>query len=269
MSASSRRRKLNAEPEGSPHWMTTFSDMVTLLLVFFVLMYSLSVLDVEKFKAFITSFQGVGILEMGPSPLQGQGPAEETVTSVVPQEQAMLAMLEQEQRIQNEIMGVYSELQSYLQETGLNDMVTISYEDRGVAINIGEQILFDTGKANLRPEALGLLDRLAEFFQRIPYQVSIEGHTDSRPINTVEFPSNWELSSARAARVVRYLTTAHALEPSRFAAVGFGEFRPVAPNDTEENMQANRRVVMVIHVRDVYGSEGEASGAGSSSQSSR
>lgn len=181
----------------------------------------------------------------------------------------MQAMLEQEQRIQNEIMGVYSELQSYLQETGLNDMVTISYEDRGVAINIGEQILFDTGKANLRPEALGLLDRLAEFFQRIPYQVSIEGHTDSRPINTVEFPSNWELSSARAARVVRYLTTAHALEPSRFAAVGFGEFRPVAPNDTEENMQANRRVVMVIHVRDVYGSEGEASGAGSSSQSSR
>ncbi|MBC7347648.1 MAG: OmpA family protein, partial [Clostridia bacterium] len=81
-------------------------------------------------------------------------------------------------------------------------------------------------------------------------------HTDSRPIHTVEFPTNWELSTARAARVVRYFTEVHRLEPRRFGAVGYGEFRPLVPNDTEEHMALNRRVVMLILVAEAPAGEG-------------
>lgn len=251
-----KRRKISTEQKGAPYYMTTFSDMITLMLVFFVLIYSFSILDVEKFKAFIASFQGVGILNMGPQPLEGQGIEQgQEQKPLPPPAPNMEAMLQEEQRIRAEIMQVFNQLQSFLSEAGLADVVEVRMEDRGVALDIKERILFDTGRADLKPEALPVLDRLAQFFQRIPYQISVEGHTDSRPINTMEFPSNWELSSARSAQVVRYLSSSHNLDPRRFAAVGFGEFRPVAPNDSEANMALNRRVVMVIHIRDVYGSE--------------
>lgn len=251
-----KRRKISTEQKGAPYYMTTFSDMITLMLVFFVLIYSFSVLDVEKFKAFIASFQGVGILSTGPQPLEGEGTEQgETQAPLPPPAANMEALLQEQQRIQAEITQVFNQLQSFLAEAGLADVVEVRMEDRGVALDIKERILFDTGKADLKPEALPVLDRLAEFFQQIPYQISVEGHTDSRPIHTIEFPSNWELSSARSARVVRHLTSSYDLDPNRFAAVGFGEFRPVAPNDSEANMALNRRVVMVIHIRDVYGSE--------------
>lgn len=256
MASVPKRRKVTIEQKGAPYYMTTFSDMITLMLVFFVLIYSFSVLDVEKFKAFLASFQGVGILTMGPQPLEGESIQEgQEERPLPPPAPNMEAMLQEEQRIRAEIMQVFNQLQSFLAEAGLTDVVEVRMEDRGVALDIKERILFDTGKADLKPEALPVLDRLAQFFQKIPYQISVEGHTDSRPIHTIEFPSNWELSSARSARVVRYLASNHNLDPRRFAAVGFGEFRPVAPNNSEENMALNRRVVMVIHIRDVYGSE--------------
>lgn len=238
--------------------MLTYSDFITLVLTFFVLLYSFSNLDVQKFRVFLASFQGVGILNQGPAPMEPEEVQQETTQ--VPMFQPNPSLLEATRQLQQTLEEIYTSVQSYLREYGLEDKVELRYTDRGVALDIKEKILFDTGKADLKPEAKVLLDRLAQLFAKLPYQISVEGHTDSRPIHTVEFPSNWELSAARAARVVRYFTEVHRLDPGRFAAVGYGEFRPLVPNDSEKNMALNRRVVMVILVAETEKGGGLAVG---------
>jgi len=246
------RAKRKPQDNGSPAWMNTYADMVTLLLVFFVLLFSFSAIDVQKFKAFVASFQGVGILDWGPSPL------EEVLPPQTPDPTADDATkLPEPENIvpQESFRAVYRLVTEYLEANGLSDVVEVSYTDRGVALNIQERILFDSGKADLKAEAQKTLDTLADLFKTMPYQISVEGHTDPRPIHTVEFPTNWELSTTRAVRVVRYFTEEHGLDPVKFAAVGFGPFHPAVPNNSPENMALNRRVVLVINAKNIYETE--------------
>lgn len=240
-----RRNRTKKEEPGSPLWMTTFSDMMTLILVFFVLLFSLSVVDTIKFQAFLASFQGVGILNWGDKPLEEVQP--ETIAPIpdVSSGQEPLPPAPDYTLIE-----IYQMVEQTLAEAGLEDRVSLRYEEAGVALDIQDRVLFDTAKADLKPEAKAVLDPLAELFKRLPFQIHVEGHTDSRPISNLQFPSNWELSGARASRVIRYFVDTHRLDPHKFAAVGYGEYRPVAPNDTEENMQLNRRVVMVIRANE-------------------
>lgn len=221
--------------------MTTYSDMVTLLLVFFVLLFSFSVINVVKFQRFLASFQGVGILERGTDILQETEPTPNPYAEAEPNfiDPAALAQA-------REMMETYQSLQNFLAQNGLEDMVEVRYEEGGVALDIKERILFDSGKADLKPEAMVVLDKLATFLDKLPNSIRVEGHTDNRPINTPEFPSNWELSAARAIRVIRYFIEKHGLEPARFTAVGHGEYRPLVPNDSPENMAQNRRVVILL-----------------------
>lgn len=221
--------------------MTTYSDMVTLLLVFFVLLFSFSVINVVKFQRFLASFQGIGILERGTDILQETEPTPNPYAEAEPNfiDPAALAQA-------REIMETYQSVQNFLAQNGLEDMVEVRYEEGGVALDIKERILFDSGKADLKPEAMVVLDKLATFLDKLPNSIRVEGHTDNRPINTPEFPSNWELSAARAIRVIRYFIEKHGLEPARFTAVGHGEYRPLVPNDSPENMAQNRRVVILL-----------------------
>ncbi|HHW08104.1 MAG TPA: OmpA family protein [Clostridia bacterium] len=241
-----RKRRSQGELPGSPHWMTTFSDMMTLILVFFVLLFSLSVVDTIKFQAFLASFQGVGVLDWGEKPMEEVQP--ETITPIQDLSSGRDPLPPAPDYT---LMEVYEMVQQTLAEAGLDDQVGLRYEEAGVALDIPDKVLFDTAKADLKPEAQAVLDPLADLFRRLPFQVHVEGHTDSRPISTREFPSNWELSGARASRVIRYYIDTHHLDPHKFVAIGYGEYRPVAPNDTEENMQLNRRVVMVIRANEV------------------
>lgn len=232
------------QDEDVPTWMTTYSDMVTLLLTFFVMLFSFSVINVQKFQHFLASFQGVGILEAGLNvlnePQSIRNLHEESEPTFV--EPVDLAQA-------REMMETYQSVLNFLAENGLEDMVEVRYEDGSVALDIKERILFDSGKADLKPEAMVVLDKLASLLGSLPNNIRVEGHTDNRPINTPEFPSNWELSSARAARVVRYLIDKHKLEPARFTAVGHGEYRPLVPNDSPEHMAQNRRVVILLEPR--------------------
>lgn len=118
--------------------------------------------------------------------------------------------------------------------------------ERGIVISVQNSVLFDSGSAEVRVEALPVLAEVAAALRQIDNNVLVEGYTDNVPIQTAEFPSNWELSSARATNVLRHLLAAGDLEPDRFAAVGYGEYRNIYPNDTEENRQKNRRVDIVI-----------------------
>lgn len=118
--------------------------------------------------------------------------------------------------------------------------------ERGIVISVQNSVLFDSGSAEVRGEAVPVLEEVAAALRHLDNSVLVEGYTDNVPIQTAAFPSNWELSSARATNVLRHLLAAGDLEPDRFAAVGYGEYRNIYPNDTEENRQKNRRVDIVI-----------------------
>lgn len=229
-------------------WTTTFADMTTLLLTFFVLLYSFSSLDTEKFKSFLISFQGQGILNWGDQPLN-----EVAEVTMEPSQN----LVETTQSLLSQAGGtvttedVYKLANNFIMELGLEDEMQAQITEEGVALLIKDRILFDSGKADLKPEAKEILDPVAKLLGALKNEIWVEGHTDSRPIHTREFPTNWELSTARSSRVIRYFVEEKHLDPKRFVAIGYGEYRPVAPNTTWENMQQNRRVVIIIRTEDL------------------
>lgn len=233
--------------QGSPAWMATYSDLMTLLLVFFVLLYSFSIIDAQKFQAFVASFQGVGILENGAQPLDTNYNQSQDVE------------LKQEMGELSEgakLLEVYSVIQTFLTENELEDVIKASYEQRGVTLDIKEKVLFDSAKADLKSGAKVILGQLATLLDELPNQISVEGHTDNRPITTVKFPSNWELSAARSARVVRFFVEDQNLDAQKFVVVGFGQFQPSTTNDNAQGRAQNRRVLIVINSEDIYASGG-------------
>lgn len=237
----SRRKKLSEE--GSPAWMTTYGDMVTLLLTFFILLYSISIIDIERFQKIIisiqTSFLGhTGIMDQSPAPSEGA----ESERSFDQDFLTETAHLERIQRVE-EIMIV---VRSFLAEAGLEDEVELRLEERGIVMELPERIFFERARAELRDEARQVLDQLSELFRALDEPVIVEGHTCNLPISGPEFPSNWELSVMRSVRVTRYLVEIKGLEPHRFTATGYGEYRPLESNETPEGRAKNRRVTIVI-----------------------
>jgi len=238
------RRPAPDEP-GSPLWMTTYSDMVTLLLTFFVLLFAMSVIDIERFQKIIISIQAsffgyTGIME-NPTELDTpeNGAAASNGTQVL--EQSFLEKIRQAEEIKERE-------EAFLVEAGLKGAVEIKLEERGVVMEMPEYIFFERSSAELKQEAKQVLEKLAVFFKEIDNQVIIEGHTCNLPINTYQYPSNWELSVARSIRVTRYLVENLGLKPERFIATGYGEYQPLATNDTPEGRAKNRRVTIVISI---------------------
>ena len=239
----SRRRKRTEESSGgSPGWMTTFSDMMSLLLTFFILLYSMSNVDAEKFKNIAISLQRSLIGGGGPSILDGEDsndmlPIEETPDLKDNQNKDFVSV---------EILDMYKKVSTYIEENKLEANVSVNMNTHGVLVNINEAILFDSGSAKLKDSGIELLKRLEGLINDFENDIVIEGHTDNVPINVDIYPTNWELSTARAVTVVRYLCETEKIDPSRLSARGYGEYSPIAPNDTAENRALNRRVNMFI-----------------------
>ena len=238
--AESRRHRRQAQSgaAGAPAWMVTYSDLVTQLLAFFVILFSISSIDVQRFQLLLSAFRGsVGVLEGGVSlerrPLVGNPPI-----SVVPTLQYTQA--------REQMQAVFQELGRLLEEGGMDGSVQLVPEERGLVVRFADRVLFDLGRAELRPEARRVLDTVAGVLEPLPNPVRVEGHTDDLPIRNERFPSNWELSTARATTVVRYLIERHGFAPSRLSAAGYGEYHPLVPNDSEAARQRNRRVDLVV-----------------------
>ena len=229
-----RRRRPASEPKGAPRWMVTFSDLITLILVFFILLFSMSQIDIVKFRTIADSFQQRQILEFYPSVIPFDDPSAETESE------------DSQGKDDQDLNSLLSNIQSYLKENKLSDVIVATRTERGVVLVLQEQALFDSGEATVLEDAYPFLNKVGDLLAGIPNFVKVEGHTDNRPIDTYRFPSNWELSSARASSVIRYLTRTGDLDPTRFIAVGYGDTRPIAPNDTSENLQKNRRVEVII-----------------------
>lgn len=229
----------NAVPEGT--WMTTYSDTITLLLCFFVLLFSFSNLDVKKFSAMLASFQGaIGILDGGVTLTNDQNAfgGIGVMDDVIPD-------FWHEPEDGRDAAAIYDELSQIIADERLEGDVQVSVEERGIVVRFAEKVLFDLGKADLKPEYQEVLKQFAAAILPWESPIRVEGHTDNLPINTPEFPSNWELSVRRATTVVRFLIE-QGIDPKLLSAVGYGEYQPIASNLTEEGRAQNRRVDIVL-----------------------
>ncbi len=239
MTDSPRRQK---EKPNTDAWVTTYSDMVTLLLAFFVLLFTFASIDEAEFERAITSLQeAFGILRGG-----------RTVTSAEPRIELEDIFDEMRHRDQirdlemSQLRQIRDQIGQRLEEEGMEDDVSMAISERGLVLQFTDHVLFDTAQAILLSEALDILDVLGPKLKQVPNQIRVEGHADSRPINTPQFPSNWELSTTRATSVLRYLLESHDLDPEQLSASGYGEYRPVATNETVEGRAMNRRVDVIL-----------------------
>ncbi|PKR79307.1 flagellar motor protein MotS [Halalkalibacillus sediminis] len=259
-------KKSKQQKKDAPLWMVTYADMVTLILVFFILLFSMSQIDAVKFKAVAESYQERVIFDFSPSAIPLENPTNEEVDIGDDEDLKLLDMEEEEENPDQEdakdqsegdqdldeaeeegnLEELLSEVEQFLSSEGLAEVISANRTERGVVLILQERVLFESGEAELIEEGEPFLNKVGTLLNNIPNHVKIEGHTDSRPISNYRFPSNWELSGARASSVVRFFTDDLSLDPSRFQAVGFADTRPVAENDGSDNWQRNRRVEIVI-----------------------
>ena len=226
-----RRRKNNlSDHDNTERWLLTYADMITLLLAFFIVMYSMSQIDAKKFGKMAEALNGV--LKGGNSIIERYGEQQEKSGHGI----LKLGSLKM---IQKQINERFDKL-------GREGEVETEITERGLVVHIVESALFRVSSATLEPRAMQVLDLIYDRIRETPNHIRIEGHTDDRPIQTAAYPSNWELSSARATEVVRYFINNHDMTPDKISALGYGEFRPVKPNNSIENRAKNRRVDIVI-----------------------
>jgi len=223
---------------GSMRWLLTYADMITLLMAFFIMMYSMSVINLSKFRNVAISirsgFGGVipgqsksilstsGQLSIKPSPLEGD------TTGVAWQ--------------------VVKPLQNYINgEPAAKKTVRVFVDDRGLVLSMtSDRVLFDSGRAEIKAGADPILGRVAGIIRSISNEIRVEGHTCNIPTKTSIFPSNWELSTARATTVVRYMIDKEGIPAIRLSAAGYADTRPLIANDSEQHRRRNRRVDFVI-----------------------
>lgn len=239
-------------------WAIPYGDLVTLLLAFFVVMYAVSSVNEGKYRVASDSLQAafhgtpktMEPVPVGDKPAKGKG--EDTVGGVRP-DQAMKfpekaeaeAKAGANEALQTQLSQMTDDLQNAMQILIDQDMIRVERAPSWVEVEIKTDILFPSGSAEIGTQAVAILERLAGILAERPYPIRIEGHTDNRPIKTAQFPSNWELSAARAARIVR-LFEQRGIKPNRMVVAGMGENQPLAGNDSAEGRNRNRRVALVI-----------------------
>lgn len=231
----SRERKSPDPPKGAPAFMTTWGDMCTLLLCFFVMLLAMSTIDPAKFNVAASSFQNAlsGVLESYPSVMI-------TKDILIPR----LGGDEQNKRMS---VDAALKIKEVVKKEGLEDAVKVKVTETGIAVKLSDPIGFDIGESELKPELIPTLKSICEIINQVPStQIRVEGHTDDLPIKSFKFPSNWELSSSRALNVVKFMASSGSIEPSRFSAIGYGEYRPIVPNTSVENRKMNRRIEIFV-----------------------
>lgn len=223
--------------EGAPAWIVQFGDMMSLLLVFFILLLSFSEIDAVKYRALSDSFR------------EAFGKTDQ-VKDMFNDPQASAQLITEESGSHND--AILDELRSIIPQS-YPGALPDKDNGKGYLVRIPGRLLFDTGKDELKPAMKPTLERMADMLKRrLEVELRVDGHTDNVPINTLRFKSNWELSAGRALAVVHFMIDECGVDPERVSGAAFGQSRPIAPNDTPDHRELNRRV----EFRFVQGDEG-------------
>jgi chemotaxis protein MotB len=253
------------EHENHERWLITYADMITLLMVLFVVLFSIGQVDLAKFQALKHSLAnslggpvkpnpvvsgGAGVLAAG-SQISGAVPGGSgSLGAPIPASQAAIALVAQKAAAteQAKLDNVEVQIEQSLAGKGLQNAVTFRQEVRGLVVTVvTDNVLYAVGSAELEPEGRSVLDAMASALAVLPNNIAIEGHTDNQPIiGGGLYPTNWELSTARATSVLRYLIDTHHLDPARLSAAGYADTRPLVPNTSPANQALNRRVEIVV-----------------------
>ncbi|MGG1401130.1 flagellar motor protein MotB [Bacillus salipaludis] len=239
------RRKFDEEHEEhmDEAWLLPYSDLLTLLLALFIVLFAASSINKSKYEAIMESFKSelsgtqvensqVGLAPTPATVVQQQKPPVQSIQPVNKQKDVELDKLKEK-------------LEAYIEKNHLHATVTLQNTKRGVEVTLKDVILFDPGKADLKKSSFKTLNAIVGLMKTVPNPISIEGHTDNVPIGNAAFSSNWELSSARAVSVLHYFELKH-ISHKRLQFTGYGEYKPIYRNDTKEHRQANRRVNIVV-----------------------
>ncbi len=260
------KRKEDPPPAGSPAWMATFSDLMNLLLCFFVLLFSMSTVDAKKFEAVAASFsQTFSIFEGGATAIGDGILISNGVSQLNELDQYINSTGKMaESEVEKDLMSEYQEasmaqaeemvekieeaLQENINEQEFEKAIDIDFTSQYVSLNLNGAFLFDSGSADLKEEAYPVLDKVAQLLERYATStIEIDGHTDNVPIHTSKFESNDALSSFRALSVFNYFVQTTNLDPANLRHAGCGEYQPVADNSTPEGRAKNRRVEIKIY----------------------
>ncbi|TBU81954.1 flagellar motor protein MotD [Pseudomonas daroniae] len=236
------RRRRHEEHENHERWLVSYADFITLLFAFFVVMYSISSINEGKYKILSETLTGVfnqPDRAIKPIPVGDERPrTTKPDRSMVDEESAQQITASTLQSIADNVRDAFGGL---LQ----SDQLKVRGNELWIEIELSSGLLFPSGDALPNDAAFEIIEKIAKILAPYDNPVHVEGFTDNQPINTAQFPTNWELSTARAASIVRMLAM-DGVDPSRMAAVGYGEFQPVADNATAEGRAHNRRVVLVV-----------------------
>ena len=232
------------ESRGIPPWVITFADMVTLLMVFFILLFAIGTVEQEKWRQIKESLREAlgadAVEEFGTK--QGLDVTPQIQTQV--DQKTVHAVDEVGAMVSREMEDIISEVEEFVFKNKLSGEVRVSSDERGAVITISDVVLFPAGSAEMTPQGRKNLRQVFDVLQQFNYNVKVEGHTDNTPIRTLKYPSNWELSASRASEVAHMLID-DGFPPERLSVEGFAEFRPKVPNTSAENRSINRRIEVV------------------------
>lgn len=229
-------------------WVISYADFVTMLLALFMVMFATSHMGATKVKDVNKSIQKVFTNQtviQETKNLQN----EENVKNVETQTKEQNILEESGKTILDGKDGILDSAQvmeQIKQDLDVNTSIKVLKSDRGVVIRLNDTMLFDPGSAIIKSEAMNTLQKIASTLEKFQNPIVIEGHTDSMPIRNERYPSNWELSTARATNIIKYMTDKYKFPPSRLSAVGYGEYMPLENNDTPIGRAKNRRVDIIV-----------------------
>ncbi|RCX14456.1 chemotaxis protein MotB [Fontibacillus phaseoli] len=247
----SKKNKKHQEHEehADESWLLPYSDLMTLLLALFIVLFGMSTVDAKKFEEMSEAFQSV--LTGGSGVLDHNAMSSNTKNSIseneIPKPSTNGKKSELMRKEQENLESLKKQLDTYIKNNGLTDQLNTKLNQSQLMITISDNALFPSGEAEVKPDARILAKAISAMLQEFPdYEVIVSGHTDNVPISNYEFPSNWDLSSVRALNFMKILLLNNQLDPKKFSAIGYGEYHPVESNETNVGRAKNRRVEVSI-----------------------
>lgn len=265
------KRKIEAEKENSERWLLTYADLITLLTVFFLVLYAMANVDSAKFEklagSLASAFDGVGIFA-GQASVKGDTGGEGILARFTSQVEQSVTQgggqgvtgggTPSKSKVQQDFQYISNLVDELVTANGLQDKVSVERSAEGIVVNLAGDLLFLNARADLRPESYFVLDAVAALIQPLPNMIRIEGHTDSIPPLNETFPTNWHLSGARALSVLQFLEQFGKIPRDRMHYTAWADLKPVEQNDTLEGRLKNRRASIIV----LYPDEAQSAAAG-------